>query len=125
MRTRIAPQNGEITEITVEIAPPKKSVAWRESINLKLHVLQMECEDGYFQAFVPAFTISVITRKKAEFAEKFGKFQTEQRIYIFDKMQVKDLTLKKTFSLENIDLQEVFGQANVGNLNKLAESLIE
>lgn len=73
LHTRITPPNVEITEITVEVVPPKKSAMWREPINLKLHVLQIEREDGYFQAFVPAFIISVITRKKADFEAKIKK----------------------------------------------------
>ncbi len=52
------------------------------------------------------------------------KNQTERRIYDFTKLQVKDLVLKKTFTLEGVDLQDVFVKANQENLDKLAESLI-
>lgn len=73
LHTRIVPPNIEIKEITVEAVPPKKSEAWREPVNLKIHVLQIEREDGYFEAFVPAFVISIITRKKAEFEAKIKR----------------------------------------------------
>ncbi len=53
------------------------------------------------------------------------KFQTERRIYDFGKLQVKDLVLQKSFSLEETELKEVFIKANTENLYRLAESLID
>lgn len=73
LHTRIVPPNVEIKEFIIEVVPPKKSEAWREPVNLKIHVLQIEREDGYYEAFVPAFVISVITRKKAEFEAKIKR----------------------------------------------------
>ena len=52
------------------------------------------------------------------------KLQFERRIYDSGQNQIKDLILNKTFSLENVDLQEVFLQANKENLNRIAENLI-
>ncbi len=73
LHTRIAPGNIEIKEVFVEIAPPKKSAAWREKINLKFHVLQSVREDGYLNAYVPALAISVLSKKAANFEEKIKK----------------------------------------------------
>ena len=52
------------------------------------------------------------------------KFQFERRVYDMAQNQVKDLILNKTFSLENIDLQEVFTNTIELNLQKTAENLI-
>ncbi|MCU0240701.1 MAG: hypothetical protein MUC29_14770, partial [Pyrinomonadaceae bacterium] len=73
LHTRISSQDVEIKEIKVEVVPPKKSLIWREPINLKFHVVEIKRDDGYFQAFVPAFIISVISRKKSEFEAKIKK----------------------------------------------------
>lgn len=73
LHTRIAPENIEVKEVFVEIAPPKKSAAWRENINLKFHVLQSAREDGYLNAYVPALGISVLSKKAAHFEEKIRK----------------------------------------------------
>lgn len=81
LHIRIPSENIELKEFTVEAAPPKKSAAWREPVKIKFDVLQIEREDGYFQAFVPAFVISVVTRKKSEFEAKIKKeiFSTLKR----------------------------------------------
>lgn len=68
--SRISPQNAEIKEIILEIEPPKKSVVWREKIDLKIQFVQTEREDGYFSAYVPALHISVLSRKEKDFDEK-------------------------------------------------------
>lgn len=73
LHTRIAPANVEITEVVVEVAPPKKSAAWRENINLKFHVLRSEREDGYLNALVPALRISILSKKSKDFDEKIKK----------------------------------------------------
>ena len=73
LHTRIAPENVEIKEINVEVAPPKKSLVWRESINLKIHYVQSEREDGYLQAFVPAFKIAVLSKKSGDFEAKIKR----------------------------------------------------
>ena len=73
LHTRIAPENIEIKEVLVEVAPPKKSLTWRESINLKFHVVQSERADGYLQAFVPAFKISVLSKKSGDFEAKIKR----------------------------------------------------
>jgi ATP-dependent Clp protease ATP-binding subunit ClpC len=73
LHTRIAPENIEIKEIFVEVAPPKKSVAWRESVNLKFHILESEREDGYLEAFVPAFKIAVLSKKSGDFEAKIKR----------------------------------------------------
>jgi hypothetical protein len=73
LHTRIAPENLEIKEIFVEVAPPKKSLIWRESISLKIHVIQSEREDGYLQAFVPAFKIAVLSKKSSDFEAKIKR----------------------------------------------------
>jgi ATP-dependent Clp protease ATP-binding subunit ClpC len=71
--TRIAPEGTEVREITVAVAPPKKSEAWREKVDLKFHVLCAEREDGYCQAFVPALKIEVLTKKAKDFDAKIQK----------------------------------------------------
>ena len=53
------------------------------------------------------------------------KFQFERRVYDLGQNQVKDLILNKTFSLEGVDLQQVFTNAIETNLQKTAENLIE
>ena len=53
------------------------------------------------------------------------KFQVERRVYDMAQNQAKDLILNKTFSLEDIDLQQVFTNAIETNLQKTAENLIE
>ncbi len=73
LHTRIAPENIEIREINVEVAPPKKSLVWRESINLKFHIVQTEREDGYLQAFIPAFKIAVLSKKSGDFEAKIKR----------------------------------------------------
>ena len=73
LHTRIAPENIEIKELQIEVAPPKKSLIWRESINLKIHVIQSEREDGYLQAFVPAFKIAVLSKKSGDFEAKIKR----------------------------------------------------
>jgi ATP-dependent Clp protease ATP-binding subunit ClpC len=73
LHTRIAPENIEIREMNVEVAPPKKSLVWRESINLKIHVIQSERADGYLQAFIPAFKIAVLSKKSGDFEAKIKR----------------------------------------------------
>ena len=73
LHTRIAPENIEIREIFVEVAPPKKSELWRENISLKFHALCSTREDGYSQAFIPAFKIEVLTKKANDLESKIKK----------------------------------------------------
>ncbi len=73
LHTRIAPENIELKEFIVEIAPPKKSAAWRENINLKFHALVSEREDGYLNAFVPALKIVVLSKKVKDFEAKIER----------------------------------------------------
>ena len=73
LHTRIASETVEIKEFSVEIAPPKKSAAWRENVRLKFYVLQSVREDGYLQAYIPALRIAVLSKKAAGFAEKIEK----------------------------------------------------
>lgn len=68
--SRIAPRTAEVREITLEIKPPKKSLVWRDAVNLKMHYVTIEREDGYFAAFVPALHISVLSRKEKDFETK-------------------------------------------------------
>jgi ATP-dependent Clp protease ATP-binding subunit ClpC len=68
--------------------------------------------------------------EKFEIAEDLAKrdsvkFQTERRIYDTGKLQMKDLILDKTFSLENKDLQEVLAKTIEENLQNTANNLIE
>jgi ATP-dependent Clp protease ATP-binding subunit ClpC len=73
LHTRIAPEQVEIREISVEIAPPKKSERWRAHLKLKFHALCSERADGYSMAFVPAFRIEVLTKKAKDFEAKIQK----------------------------------------------------
>lgn len=68
--SRIASATAEIKEILLEIQPPKKSLVWREPVNLQMHYVLIEREDGYFLAFVPALHISVLSRKEKDFEAK-------------------------------------------------------
>jgi hypothetical protein len=70
LHARIAPEQVEIREITVEVAPPKKTELWREKIKLKFHALCSEREDGYCPAFVPVFRIKIITKKQRTLRQK-------------------------------------------------------
>lgn len=73
LHTRIAPDAIEITEIFIEIAPPQKSAAWRDQVDLKFHVVQYAREDGYQQAYIPALGIAVLSKKASDFAERIEK----------------------------------------------------
>lgn len=73
LHTRIAPETVEVREIFVEVAPPKKSEAWRENINVKFHAVCSVREDGYFLAFVPALKLEVLTKKEKDFEAKIQK----------------------------------------------------
>lgn len=73
LHTRIPPAAIEIKEITLEIAPPKKTEVWRDKINLRFHVLQTAREDGYLSAYVPALEIAVLSKKEKDFEEKIRK----------------------------------------------------
>ncbi|MBS1795987.1 MAG: ATP-dependent Clp protease ATP-binding subunit [Acidobacteria bacterium] len=70
---RLAPEEIEVREIAVEVAPPKKSEAWREPLRMKFHVVCAVREDGYCLGFVPAFKIEVLTKKAADFEEKIRR----------------------------------------------------
>ena len=67
---RVATDECKIIEIDLEIKPPKKNLAWRKSVQLKLHAVQSIRKDGYYKAFIPALTISVITKKKTNLEQK-------------------------------------------------------
>lgn len=73
LHTRIAPETAEVREITVEVAPPKRTENWRDKINLKFHAVCSAREDGYFQAFIPALKIEVLTKKEKDFEAKIHK----------------------------------------------------
>ncbi|HEY8562438.1 MAG TPA: AAA family ATPase [Pyrinomonadaceae bacterium] len=73
LHTRAAPEAIEIREMTIEVAPPKKSERWRDKIDLKFHVLQTAREDGYLSAYVPALGIAVLSKKAGEFEDKIKR----------------------------------------------------
>jgi len=73
LHTRITPGAIEIKEITLEVAPSKKSEAWREKISLRFHVLESVREDGYLSAYVPALGIAILSKKAGEFALKIKR----------------------------------------------------
>ncbi|HEY0458059.1 MAG TPA: AAA family ATPase [Pyrinomonadaceae bacterium] len=73
LHTRIAPEAIEVKEVFIEVAPPKKSAAWREKISLRFHVLETTREDGYLSAYVPALGIAVLSKKATEFEEKIRR----------------------------------------------------
>lgn len=73
LHTRIAPETVELREFFVEVAPPKKSAAWRANVRLKFHAVCAEREDGYRQAFVPVFKIVVLSKKAPDFAAKIER----------------------------------------------------
>ena len=73
LHARLAPEALEIKEITLEVAPPKNSEAWRGKINLKFHVLESARADGYLSAYVPALRIAVLSKKANGFEEKIKR----------------------------------------------------
>lgn len=73
LHARVAPAGMTVEEIEIEIAPSRKSAAWRESVNLKFHVLRSERADGYRQAYVPALGIAVLSKKAADFDGKIER----------------------------------------------------
>jgi ATP-dependent Clp protease ATP-binding subunit ClpC len=73
LHARLAPEAVEIREFQIEVAPPKKSAAWREPVNLKIHAVCWAREDGYFLAFIPAFKIVVLSRRASDFEAKIER----------------------------------------------------
>ncbi|HRH42137.1 MAG TPA: AAA family ATPase [Pyrinomonadaceae bacterium] len=73
LHTKIVSGEVELNEVIVKIIPPHKSSAWREPIELKFHVLQINREDEYLQAYVPALGIAVLSKKSKDFDELIKK----------------------------------------------------
>jgi ATP-dependent Clp protease ATP-binding subunit ClpC len=73
LHTKIVPQNVELKEVVVTVEPPKKSESWREPISLSFHVLQLNREDDYLQAYVPTLGIAVLGKKSKDFEELIKK----------------------------------------------------
>ncbi|MBX7173753.1 MAG: AAA family ATPase [Pyrinomonadaceae bacterium] len=73
LHTKIVSGEVELNEAVVEINPPHKSSAWREPIELKFHVLHINREDDYLQAYVPALGIAVLSKKSKDFDELIKK----------------------------------------------------
>lgn len=67
LHTKIVSGEVELNEVIVEIKPPHKNSAWREPIELKFHILHLNREDDYLQAYIPALGIVVLSKKSKDF----------------------------------------------------------
>ncbi|MEZ5425112.1 MAG: AAA family ATPase [Pyrinomonadaceae bacterium] len=71
--SRVCPRDARIGELEVEVEPPRKTSFWREKIRLKFQFVQIEREDGYFQAYLPALHIGVLSRNEKDFPARIEK----------------------------------------------------
>jgi ATP-dependent Clp protease ATP-binding subunit ClpA len=55
-----------VGEVTVELEPPARSVAWAEPVTLRFHVVRWRHGEDAFVAFVPALGIEVAAAKEDE-----------------------------------------------------------
>lgn len=67
LHTKIVSQNIELKEVVVNIVPPKKSLNWREPITIGFHVLHLQREDDYWQAYIPTLGIAVLGKRSKTF----------------------------------------------------------
>ncbi len=71
--SRISPPEIELSVQIIKLAPPKKTNAWRDEIDIKFHILHWKRDDGYAQAYVPALGIGVLSKKNDDFQATIRK----------------------------------------------------
>ena len=70
---RIPPGEFETGEMMISIEPPRNSRRWRKPVELKIHFLRWQPASGYFQAFVPALGIAVLSKETDAFESKIER----------------------------------------------------
>jgi ATP-dependent Clp protease ATP-binding subunit ClpC len=96
----------EISEISVEIEPVKKTPAWIEPVKLKFHVVTWKHADETFVAYVPALDIAVLGEKPENMDErvrshiKFALYRTKASTSLwklFQLQRTQDLQIDELF----------------------------
>lgn len=64
LHRRLPPEKPQMGEVTIEVAPPRASVAWTNPVSLRFHVLRWRHGDQAWIAYVPALAIEIVSGRE-------------------------------------------------------------